>query len=81
LTLLSRVVRDVYFKHGERFLPMYRAGVFDPQHHRRAVAAIRARDPVTAAAEMRAHALSALGAADLRAPAPKRPPRHEELSP
>lgn len=60
LTLLSRVVRDVYFQSAERFLPLYRADVFDPRHHRRAVAAIRARDARAASEAMQDHAASAL---------------------
>lgn len=60
LTLLARVVRDVYFLGAERFLSMYRADVFDPQNHRRTVAAIRARDVRAAGDAMRAHAASAL---------------------
>jgi DNA-binding FadR family transcriptional regulator len=59
LALLSRLVRDVYFRHGDRFLPMYRSDVFDPQHHRKAVAAIRARDARTAGDAMRAHVATA----------------------
>ena len=60
LSLLSRLVRDVYFRHAERFLPMYRADVFDAQHHRKCAAAIRARDARTAGDAMRAHAATAL---------------------
>ena len=60
LVLFSKVVRDIYFRAPERFLPMYRADVFDPEHHRRAVAAIRARDPRAAGDAMRAHAASAM---------------------
>ncbi|MFO0600125.1 MAG: GntR family transcriptional regulator [Myxococcaceae bacterium] len=60
LALLSRLVRDVYFRHGHRFLAMYRPEVFDPQHHRRAMAAIRARDARTAGDAMRAHVATAL---------------------
>lgn len=60
LALLSRLVRDVYFRHGARFLPMYRAGVFDPRHHRKAVAAIRARDARAAGDAVRAHVATAL---------------------
>lgn len=60
LLLFTKVVRDLYFRAPERFLPMYRAEVFDAGHHRRAVAAIRARDPKAAGDAMRAHAQSAL---------------------
>lgn len=60
LTLLARVVRDVYFQGAERFLPLYRSDVFDPKHHRRAVMAIRARDAQAASDAMRAHAATAL---------------------
>lgn len=67
LSLLSRVVRDVYFQSAERILPLYRADVFDPRHHRRAVAAIRARDAAAAAEAMQAHAASALALLEDRA--------------
>ena len=60
LLLFSRVVRDIYFRAPERFLPMYRADVFDAGHHRRAVAAIRAKDGRAAGDALRAHAASAL---------------------
>ncbi len=60
LTLLSRVVREVYFQNAERFLPLYRADVFDPRHHRRAVAAIRVRDAKAASKAMRDHAATGL---------------------
>lgn len=66
LALLARVVRDIYFRAPERFLPLYRRNVFDPAHHRRAVAAIRARDALAAGDAMRAHAASALPAAGKR---------------
>lgn len=60
LTLLSRVVRDVYFQSAERYLPLYRPDVFDPRHHRRAVVAIRAREAQAASDAMRAHAATGL---------------------
>lgn len=60
LTLFGRLVRDVYFQGAERFASLYRADVFDARHHRRAVSAIRARDPRAASEAMRAHAASAL---------------------
>lgn len=60
LTLLSRVVRDVYFQNAARFLPLYRADVFDPRHHKRAVAAIRTRDALAASSAMREHAATGL---------------------
>jgi DNA-binding GntR family transcriptional regulator len=53
-------VRELYFRDSERFLPLYRADVFDPKHHQRAVAAIRARDASAAGQAMREHAASAL---------------------
>ena len=60
LALFSKVVRDIYFRAPERFLPLYRSDVFDPGHHRRAVAAIRAKDSKAAGDAMRAHAASAM---------------------
>jgi DNA-binding FadR family transcriptional regulator len=60
LLLFSKVVRDIYFRAPERFLPMYRSEAFDAEHHRRAVAAIRAKDQKAAGDAMRAHAASAL---------------------
>jgi GntR family transcriptional repressor for pyruvate dehydrogenase complex len=60
LAVFAKVVRDIYFRGAARFLPLYRTGVFDPRHHRRAVAAMRARDPVAAGEAMRAHAASGL---------------------
>lgn len=60
LALFARVVRDIYFRAPERFLPMYRGDAFDAGHHRRAVAAIKARDPRSAGDALRAHAASAL---------------------
>lgn len=60
LQLVARVVRDIYFRVPEPFLPLYRPGTFDPSHHRRAIEAIRARDAKAAGDSMRAHAESAL---------------------
>lgn len=60
LLLFSKLVRDIYFRAPDRFLPMYRPEVFDAGHHRRAVAAIRAKDPRGAGDAMRAHAASAM---------------------
>jgi GntR family transcriptional regulator, transcriptional repressor for pyruvate dehydrogenase complex len=60
LALFTKVVRDIYFRAPERYLPLYRPDVFDPGHHRRAVAAIRAKDGRAAGDAMRAHAASAL---------------------
>jgi len=60
LLLIANVVRDVYLQQAKRFAPMYAKGVFDPAHHHRAVEAIRQRDPISAAAAMRAHAATAL---------------------
>ena len=54
------MVRDIYFRAPERFLPMYRADVFDAEHHRRAVAAIKSKDQRAAGDAMRAHAASAM---------------------
>ena len=63
LLLFSNVVRAVYLRGRQRFLSLYAKEVFDPRHHERAVAAIRARDAVAAGAAMRAHATTALAAA------------------
>jgi len=60
LALLANVVRDVYLRGRERFLPMYGRDVFDASHHRRAVQAIRRRDARAAGEAMRAHAATAL---------------------
>lgn len=60
LVLLGNVVRDVYFRDASRFLSLYQPGIFEPKHHRKAVAAIRARDVEGAGAAMRAHAASGL---------------------
>lgn len=68
LLLLAKVVRDIYFRAPDRYLPMYGAGIFEPAHHLRAVAAIKTRDPKTAGDAMRAHAHSALKLAIEEAP-------------
>jgi fatty acid metabolism transcriptional regulator FadR len=60
LGLLGNVIRDIYLKNKERFATMYSKEIFEPIHHRRAVAAIRNRDPLAAGNAMRAHAASAL---------------------
>lgn len=60
LTLLSRLVRDIYFQSAAKYLPLYRPDVFDPRHHKRAVAAIRARDSQGASDAMRSHAATGL---------------------
>ena len=60
LALFANTVREVYARGRERFERLYVAGVFDPELHRRAVKAIRERDPAAAGQAMRAHALSAL---------------------
>lgn len=60
LALLSNVVREVYMGGRDRFAAMYAKGVFDPAHHKRAVQAIRKRDPEGARQAMQAHAQSAL---------------------
>jgi len=59
LLLISNVVREVYKSQRQRFVALYAKGVFDAAHHRRAVDAIRRRDPAAAAAAMRAHAATA----------------------
>jgi fatty acid metabolism transcriptional regulator FadR len=65
--LFSNVVRDVYLKGREHFVSLYAKGVFDPLHHKKTVEAIRERDPLAAAAAMRAHARSALESLEARA--------------
>jgi DNA-binding FadR family transcriptional regulator len=60
LLLFSNVVREVYLRGRQRFLGLYAKDVFDPGHHRRAVDAIRRRDPAAASAAMRAHAETAI---------------------
>jgi GntR family transcriptional regulator, transcriptional repressor for pyruvate dehydrogenase complex len=62
LAFFANVVREIYLKNAARFEAMYRPGVFDPGHHRRAVLAIHARNAAKAGAAMRAHAESALSA-------------------
>jgi DNA-binding FadR family transcriptional regulator len=62
MALFGNVVRDVYLAGRERFADMYAPGVFDLAHHRRAVAAIRARDAAAAGEAMRAHARTAMSA-------------------
>lgn len=62
LVVFSNLVRDVYLRSPERFLPLYKKGVFDPSLHRKAVTAIRAKNPRAAGDAMRAHAASALNA-------------------
>ncbi len=64
LLLMANVVREVYMAHRERFVAMYADGAFDAEHHREAVAAIRARNPTAAAAAMRAHALAGIAAVE-----------------
>ena len=66
LSLFSNVLREVYFGAREHFLPIYAKGVFDPAHHRRAVDAIRAHDAQKAGDAMRAHAQTAVRAAEGR---------------
>jgi DNA-binding FadR family transcriptional regulator len=65
LLLFANVVRGVYLRGRERFLGLYSKEVFDPRLHQRAVDAIRARDPQSAGAAMRAHAASALAAKEV----------------
>ncbi len=60
LGLFSNVVRDVYLNGRDGFGGLYARDVFNPSHHKHAVAAIRARDPGKAGAAMRAHAETAL---------------------
>lgn len=60
LGLFTRLVREVYTRGRERFVGMYARDVLDVSHHRRALLAIRARDPAAAGAAMRAHAETAL---------------------
>lgn len=60
LLLLANVVREVYMRRPERFAAMYAKGIFNPDHHKHAVAAIRQRDGAAAGAAMRAHAATAI---------------------
>lgn len=60
LALVANLVREVYSKGKAHFAAMYARDVFDGAYHRKAVEAIRARDPAAAGAAMRAHAASAL---------------------
>lgn len=60
LGLFSNVVRDVYLKGRDAFAGLYARDVFDPSHHKEAVAAIRARDGARAGSAMRAYAATAL---------------------
>jgi GntR family transcriptional repressor for pyruvate dehydrogenase complex len=60
LAVFAKLVRDVYLRAPERFLPLYKRGVFDPSLHKKAVRAIRAKDSRGAGDAMRAHAATAL---------------------
>ncbi len=61
--VLERGARRLYMKAPGRFLlGLYARDVFDPSHHRRALEAIRARNPRAACDAMRAHAATALEA-------------------
>ncbi len=60
LALLGQVVRQVYLGQGLGFEALYAPRVFDLEHHKKAVEAIRRRDAQAAGAAMRLHALSAL---------------------
>ncbi len=62
LVVFSNLVRDVYLRSPDRFLGLYKKGVFDPSLHRRAVNAIRAKNARAAGDAMRAHAATALNA-------------------
>lgn len=62
LVVFSNLVRDVYLRSPDRFLGLYRKGVFDPSLHRKAVNAIRAKNARAAGDAMRAHAATALNA-------------------
>jgi GntR family transcriptional repressor for pyruvate dehydrogenase complex len=60
LALFTKLVREIYAKGRERFAEMYAEGVLQPEHHRDAVRAIRARDAKAAGDAMRAHAQTAI---------------------
>lgn len=60
LSLIANVMGEVYERNAAVFLPLYERDVFEPAHHGKAVAAIRARNPVAARAAMQAHAATAL---------------------
>lgn len=60
LAVFSNLVRDVYLRAPDRFLGLYKKGVFDASLHRKAVLAIRAKNARAAGDAMRAHAATAL---------------------
>ena len=62
LVVFSNLVRDFYLRAPERFLSLYKKGVFDPSLHRKALDAIRAHAARAAGDAMRAHAATALHA-------------------
>ena len=61
LALFSNLIREVYARGRERFLPIYGPS-FELANHRAAIDAIRTRRPEAARAAMRAHAMSAIQA-------------------
>ncbi|MBL8956452.1 MAG: FadR family transcriptional regulator [Myxococcaceae bacterium] len=62
LAVFSSLVRDVYLRTPERFVSLYRRGVFDVGNHEKAVSAIRSKNARAAGDAMRAHAATALKA-------------------
>lgn len=60
LEVFSQLVREVYLRAPERFVGLYRRGVFDLTLHQRAVAAIRQRNARPAGEAMREHAATAM---------------------
>lgn len=72
MALLTNVVREVHTRDPARFKALYEGDAFDPRHLARAVEAVRKRDAAAAAAAMRAHGESALGALFPQSPRGKR---------
>ncbi|MBI5510625.1 MAG: FadR family transcriptional regulator [Deltaproteobacteria bacterium] len=66
LQWFANLVREIYSKGRDRFAAIYSREVFDPRHHRQAVAAIRAGNAALATAAMRAHAATALTTLEAR---------------
>lgn len=59
MSLFTKIVREIYMRGRDRFVGMYDREFFDPNHHKKAVQAIRKRDAHAATAAMKEHAASA----------------------